>query len=139
MELTIWLERSLQWHQIDKFLTLEKFCPFCWIVCASFFQKIIGNYCLLLKLWDECLKNFKTLKLGLKLLDVQRKWKHSTFSLIFALTNDITIFQNICERRRFQLLVGSVYVSRQRLAYLKGKAFTVWETIQILTYFTKHS
>ena len=39
----------------EKFWAPEKLCPTRWTVRASCFQKIIGNYCLLLKLWDECL------------------------------------------------------------------------------------
>ena len=57
----------------DKSSALEKLCPTRWTVRASCFQKMIDNYCLLLRLWDECLKECKTLKLGLELLDVKRK------------------------------------------------------------------
>ena len=34
----------------ERFRALEKFCPTRWTVRASCFQKIINNYCLLLKL-----------------------------------------------------------------------------------------
>ena len=34
----------------DKFSTLQTFCLACWTVHASCFQKVVGNYCLLLKL-----------------------------------------------------------------------------------------
>ena len=37
----------------DKFLALDNLCPTRWTVRASCFQKIIGNYCLLLRLWDN--------------------------------------------------------------------------------------
>ena len=76
----------------DKFLALEKLRPTLWNVRASCFQKSIDNYCLLLKLWDECLKESLDLKLGLELLDVKRKWKHSTFTLVFSLANDIIVW-----------------------------------------------
>ena len=50
----------------DKFLTLEKLCPTPWTVRASCFQKIIDNYCLLLKLWDEYLKESRSRIVGCK-------------------------------------------------------------------------
>ena len=40
----------------DKFSALEKLCTPRWTVRASSFQKIIENYCLLLTLWGDCLR-----------------------------------------------------------------------------------
>ena len=60
-----------------------------------------------------------------------RKWKHSIFSLVFGLANDIILWQTIClkhYKRRW---------CQQSSFFDRKKTFIEWEKIQNLIYFTK--
>ena len=75
-----------------KILALEKFCPTRCTVRASCFQKIIENYCLLLEIWDECLKES---------LDVESR---SRIIGRKSLMRTLTFFLDLClSQRRYSL------------------------------------
>ena len=59
------------------------------------------------------------LELGLELLDVKHKWKHSTFSVVFALASDIIVWQIICLKHYKKEKMSDV--SGQHLASLTAK------------------
>ena len=96
----------------DNFLALEKLCPTRWTVRASCFQKIIDNYCLLLKLWDECLKASLDVETRSRVIGCKAQVK--TFNFFFgvcfgqrhcSLTDNLS---KTLQRRRCQLLVDNV-------------------------------
>ena len=62
-----------------KLLVLDKLCPTHWTVRASCFQKIIGNYCLLLKLWDECLKESLDAETSSRIIGCKAQMKKFNF------------------------------------------------------------
>ena len=67
----------------DNFSELEKLCPTHWAVHPSCFQKIIDNYCLLLKLWDECLKESLDDETRFRIIGCKAQMK--TFNFLFGL------------------------------------------------------
>ena len=66
----------------DKYSALEKLCPTRWTVHASCLQEIIDNYCLLLKLWDECLKEFLDAETRSRIIGCKAQMK--TFNFFFV-------------------------------------------------------
>ena len=75
-----------------KILALEKLCPTHCTVSASCFQNIIENYCLLLEIWNECLKEF---------LDVESR---SRIIGSKSLMRTLTFFLDLCLiQRRYSL------------------------------------
>ena len=80
---------------IKTFSAVEKLRPTRWTVRASSFQKIIENYCLLLKFGDECVKEPLDAETRFIIIGCKRKRNHSTFSLVFALAVNITIWKII--------------------------------------------
>ena len=91
----------------DKFSALEKLRPTSWTVRASYFQKIIDNYCVLLKLWDECLKESLDAEIRLRIIGSKAQMKTFNFffglclgQLHYSLTDSLS---KIC-----QLLVGRI-------------------------------
>ena len=67
----------------DKFSAVEKLCPTRCTVRASYFQKIIDNYCFLLKLWDECLKESLRAETRPRIIGCKAQMK--TFNFFFGL------------------------------------------------------
>ena len=67
----------------EKFLALEILCPTRWTVRASCFQNIIDNYCLLLKLWDRCLKESLEAETRSRIIGCNAQMK--TFNFFFGL------------------------------------------------------
>ena len=67
----------------DKFLALEKLRSTLWNVRASCFQKSIDNYCLLLTLWDECLKESLDAETKSRIIGCKAQMK--TFNFYFGL------------------------------------------------------
>ena len=75
----------------DKYSALDKLWTTHRTVWASCFQKIIDNYCLLLKLQDECLKETVDAKNRPRVIGCKAQMKTLNFLFDFALTNDVII------------------------------------------------
>ena len=119
----------------DKFSALDKLWPTRWTVWASCFQKIIVNYCLVLKLKNECLEESLDTKTRSRIIGCKAQMKKFNF------------FFRLCISQRHYSLTGNLSqtlqkekmsaVGWQRLTSLTEKLFKIWEAIQILIYFTK--
>ena len=94
-----------------KFLALEKLCPTRWTVHASYFQKIIDTYCLLLKLWDEYLKESLDTETRSRIIGCKAHMK--TFKFFLSLPT-----HNLSKTLKKEKISA---VSRQRLASLTAK------------------
>ena len=78
----------------DKFSALEKLCTTRWTVRAwhvRLDRKIIDNYRLLLKLGDECLKEYLNAETRSRIIGCKTKMKTFNFFLVFALASDIIV------------------------------------------------
>ena len=103
----------------DKFSALEKLCPTRWTVCASCLQKIIDNYCLLLKLQDECLKESLDVETRSRIIGCKAQMK--TFNFFFGLClgqRHYSLTDNLSKTLQKEKMSA---VSGQRLASLTAK------------------
>ena len=118
-----------------KFSALETLCPTRWTARASCFQKIIDNYCLLLKLWDECLKESLDDETKSKIIGYKVQMK--TFNFFFCLGLDqqhYSLTDNLSKTLQEEKMSA---VSGQRLASVTAETIQSMRNIQILIYFTK--
>ena len=102
----------------EKFPALEKLCPTRWTVLASCFQKIIDNYCLLLKLWDECLKKSLDAETRSRIIGCKAQMKTCNFFFGFCLGQRHSLRNNLSKTLQKEKVSAD---SGQRLASLGAK------------------
>ena len=123
------LERMQETFQVnfdpdtEKFLALEKLRPTRWTVRVSCFQKMIDNYCLPLKFWDECLK--ESLDSGTRSRIIGCKAQMKTFNFFFGLClcqQHYSLTDNFFKTSQKEKMSA---VSGQRLASLTAKTIQI--------------
>ena len=103
----------------NKFSALEELWPIHWTVRASYFQKVVGNYCLLLTKRDECPKESFDTETRSRIIECKAQVK--TFIFFFGLClgkPHYSLTENLSKTFQKEKISAA---SQQRLASLTVK------------------